>query len=88
MAKKTVKNNISWESIGKNIGKKIESELKQKPCGFTEKAWTINYREHGGGFGRLLFAIGVLWALHYSNIINLPWWLNTLIVIGFALMTL
>jgi hypothetical protein len=77
----------TWDEIGASIGKKIEKEFKgAKPCKPWEKPW-VQYKEHGGGFGRFLFIVGmVLLFNHQGLLVGVPWWILLLIVIGFSAM--
>ena len=78
------KKELSWDEIGKAIGKKIERvEKEDKPWG---KAWMYHH-ESGGGFGRFLFIVGVLYALSIMGVLEgIPLWTVILIVIGFSAM--
>ncbi|MBW2965719.1 hypothetical protein KY342_01295 [Candidatus Woesearchaeota archaeon] len=45
------------------------------------------HETNGGGLGRLIFIIGVLYALNYAGMLaNIPTWTLVLIAIGFTLM--
>ncbi|MFC2174868.1 hypothetical protein ACFLQ2_03275 [archaeon] len=81
----------TWDEIGESIGRKIEKEFKGKDfkgkcCEPWWKEHTV-LREEGGGFGRLLFIIGILLALSTMGLLpQLPWWNYAIIVVGFMLM--
>lgn len=78
MAKKR-KKEPSWDKIGKSIGKKME-KADWSGCA----NW---HKECGGGFGRLLFALGLLFALSAVGVLEgVPVWTQILMVIGFTLM--
>jgi hypothetical protein len=80
----------SWENLGKNIGKKIEEEFKKAPksknwCG----SWDFKHKEHCGGFGRLIFSLGLVFGLNYAGLLEgFPTWTIVLMVIGFVFMRL
>ena len=79
--KKTRKKEPSWEEIGKLAGRKIE-KTKPKPW---EKAWCST--NNGGGFGRLIFIIAVLYAMNTMQMLpGVSIWTQVAIVIGFSLM--
>ena len=78
----------SWEEIGKAIGKKME-KFKFDECHPWKKHFVFKYREHGGGFGRLVFGASVMYALYLTGVLNgLPTWLLAVIVLGFVMMKL
>ena len=78
----------SWEDIGKNIGRKIEKECKDGKW-TCKKPWQMKAEEHGGGFGRLLFAIGALLLLNQHGLLQgTPWYVWVLLIVGFMLMRL
>lgn len=80
------KKDLSWEEIGSGIAKNIEQEHKKtKPW---TKSWCFHKQENcGGGFGRLIFIIGLMYALHYKGLLTgIPGLVIALIIIGFALM--
>lgn len=80
------KKDLSWEEIGQAIGKKIEEGKGEWPH---HRHWEFKYKHYGGGFGRLVFAVGVLFALSYAGLlVNIPSWVLVIIIIGFALMRL
>lgn len=91
-AKKTKKedsksSDVSWEEIGKMVGQKVEKGTKGTDWTSWGKQKFVFKEEHGGGFGRLLFAIGVMVLLTNLGIIPvLAWWMYVLIIGGFALM--
>ena len=77
----------SWEDIGRIIGQKVGSGVQSGEF----KSWTkqkfVFKEEHGGGFGRLLFAIGIIVLLTSMGVIpTMAWWMYVLIIGGFALM--
>ena len=87
---KPKKKEPSWDQIGQLIGKKMEKEFKKekydKPW---QKHWMFHRRSEGGGFGRLIFIIGVLFAMDsLGMLLNVPIWALVLIVLGFAMMRL
>ena len=86
MPKKTTKKREpSWDKIGEMIGRKMEKEFKKKECK-TWGPWTIT-KENGGGFGRFLFIVGVLYSLSLLGYLEaIPLWVSILIVIGFTAM--
>jgi len=72
----------SWDQIGKTIGKKMNKEIQKDN---TWKCWT--HRSNGGGFGRFIFVIGILYALNLLGYLEgIPLWLLVIIVIGFTSM--
>jgi len=84
-SKRRKKRDPSWDEIGEMIGKKMEKE-------FGNKKWCypriFEQKHHGGGFGRFLFIIGILYAMHLMGmLIVIPLWVLAVIVIGFSLMT-
>lgn len=80
------KKDISWEEIGHAIGKKIEEGKGEWPH---HKHWGFKGRCYRGGFGRLVFAVGVLFALKYAGVLtSIPLWVLVVIVIGFTAMRL
>jgi hypothetical protein len=83
------KSELSWEEIGENIGRKIKTEFEDKdmPCNpHWDKQW-VQVKEHGGGFGRLVFIVGILLlSNHMGWFPGTPWWIKALIVVGFAAM--
>ena len=71
----------SWNQIGKQVGQKIDKTNWQQ-C--APKQW---HKECGGGFGRLLFAIGLVFALSATGRLEaVPTWTVVLMVIGFTLL--
>jgi hypothetical protein len=88
-AKKTKKKDTSWDDIGKAIGAKIEKASKEGK--FDCKSFNFKKEEKcGGGFiGRLLLAIGVIWALSSLGILaGVSGWAIALMIAGFAFMRL
>jgi len=87
MPKKKQEKDMSWEEIGKAIGKKMEKfNFEDVPW---KRNFTFKYKEHGGGFGRLIFAIGLLYFLKFKGLLaGVPTWVILLMVIGFTLMRL
>jgi len=84
MARK--KKDMSWNQIGKEIGKKIEKESK-KDQSVWNKSLCFHGETNGGGFGRFIFICSTLYAMHLMGMIEvLPLWLLALIVIGFTAM--
>jgi hypothetical protein len=72
--------------IGKAIGQKIES-IDFEECKGWKKNFVFAQKEHGGGFGRLLFAVGVLYFLYLKGfLVGIPTWVLVLIALGFTLM--
>ena len=85
MPAKKKEREISWDEIGKAIGTKMEKH-KDIPW---KKQWMCNPHQNGGGFGRLLFAIGLVFAFEYAGLLGgIPAWTLVMIVIGFAMMRL
>lgn len=77
---KSSKKTQSWEDIGKMIGKKIEKEGKPRP-------WVFHAHSDKGFFGRVLFAIMLVWALNIIGVFSaVPTWMQVLMVVGFAFM--
>lgn len=82
---------MSWDEIGESIGRKVErmeKGCKDDEWPFWKKRW-VTYKDEGGGFGRFLFIIGVLFLLDLIGTIELsliPWWILVLIIIGFTAM--
>ena len=76
------KKEMSWDELGEAFGKKMEKEFK----GCEPKPWYF-HKERGGGFGRFLFIVGVLYAMHLMGfLVSIPLWVLAIIVIGFSLM--
>ena len=51
------------------------------------KSWMFYNQTNGGGFGRLIFIIGVLYALDYLGMLEgIPSWVLVLIALGFTWM--
>ncbi len=75
------KKEASWDEIGKMIKNKIEKESNSE-CNAWSKSWV--HKSEGGGFGRLIFIIGVLFAFSYLGMLEgIPSWVLILIVLGF-----
>jgi hypothetical protein len=89
VAKKAKKTEMSWDEIGKAIGKKIESAKKEDTCKAWSKEWFV-HKECGGGFiGRVLLAIGLIVGLNAVGALEgFPTWTLWFMGIGFALMKL
>jgi hypothetical protein len=89
MAKRK-KKEMSWDEIGESIGRKVEKMEKEcgdDESGFWKKRWMFYRKEEGGGFGRFLFILGLLFLLNFLGTIELsviPWWILALIIIGFT----
>jgi len=87
MAKTSKKRELSWDQIGKAIGHKIDKS-KWEECGAQKKPW-MYHKDHCGGFGRLLFALGLLFSLKALGLLEgIPTWSLVLMVIGFMMMKL
>ena len=85
MPAKRKKKDPSWDQIGETIGRKMEKEFKG--CDWEKKPWMFHRHQHGGGFGRFLFIVGVLYAMHLMGMLAMvPLWVLAIIVIGFSLM--
>ena len=87
---KSKKKEPSWDQIGEMIGKKMEKTFKKEKCGPPwQKHWMFYQHREGGGFGRLIFIIGVLFAMDSLGMLaNVPVWTLVLIALGFAMMRL
>lgn len=94
--KRTVKRKEpSWDEIGDAIGKKVEvafSKMDKKKfdnsCCSPWWAMHCHHRE-GGGFGRLLFIIALLYILSFKGMLaGIPTWNLVLLVLGFWWMRL
>jgi hypothetical protein len=82
--KRRKKKRDSWESIGKLVGRQIEKDFDEDEC--CKKPW-YHASEGDGFFGRLIFIIGLLYALNHLGYLNgAPTWTLILIGIGFAFM--
>lgn len=82
---KRAEKELSWDEIGKAIGRKMEKFKKEEEPSWAFRYW--GYNKNGGGFGRFLFIIGVLYALQYGGMLpSMPWWVYVLLVLGFTLM--
>ncbi len=89
------KKSRSWDDLGEEIGQKIGKEMER---GFSKahnskQSWCMPswimmpHHEHGGGFGRLLFIIGLIWALNTIGWMpDIGFWPLALIMVGFTLM--
>ena len=79
---------MSWDQIGRAIGKKIEKESRKDESTWA-KSWSFHHHETGGGFGRFLFICGVLYAMSLLGMLEgIPLWTLAVIVIGFTAMRL
>ncbi|MBN3037743.1 MAG: hypothetical protein JW834_04840 [Candidatus Diapherotrites archaeon] len=77
----------SWDEIGELIGRKIEKEFKSKDWEKGCPPWHMHHDGPSGFPGRLIFIIGVLWALSSMGYLaGVELWQLAIIVIGFALM--
>ena len=86
MPSKKENKDLTWEDIGKAIGQKIE-KFKPDECKSWKRHFTFHHKDHGGGFGRLVFGAGVVYAMHLAGMLNgIPAWLLVVIVLGFAMM--
>lgn len=86
MPKKKDEKDLTWEDIGKAIGKKVE-KFDFERCPSWKKNFTLKYKEHGGGFGRLLFAVGLIYFLKFKGLLTgVPTWVIVLMAVGFTLM--
>jgi hypothetical protein len=90
MAKKTKKKSAkepSWDEIGSWIGRKIsrECEKKEEKWPWCGKPWPPKPKGHF--FGALLFGIVLAVILNQQGILldGVRWWLQALLVFGFAL---
>jgi hypothetical protein len=81
MRKASKKKDDSWDKIGSTIGRKLEKEFKGKK-------WKFCHHEHeGGGFGRFLFILAVLFILNAQGyLVGVSSWMLVLLVLGFTLM--
>jgi hypothetical protein len=87
--KRTRKKCLSWDEIGKMIGKKVEHEFKKEEISPWRKHWVVYKEQAGGGLGRLIFAIGVLYSMCYAGwLTGIPTWAIVLMAIGFTFMRL
>jgi hypothetical protein len=85
MPAKRRKKDKSWDEIGEAIGRKMEKEFNNCDC--KKKPWMFHRHQHGGGFGRFLFIVGVLYAMNLMGMLTMiPLWVLAIIVIGFSLM--
>ena len=89
MAKRAGKSGPGWDEIGKIVGKKMETEFKDKECCGSWHKWAYHHKSHGGGFfGRALFIIGVLMAMNALGLLHgVDTRVQVLIGIGFSLMS-
>lgn len=80
----------SWDEIGKMVGAKIEKESEKGCCswGGWSKPWPPQPKPHGHFFGALLFGIILAVILNQQGILldGVRWWLQALLVFGWALM--
>ncbi len=85
MPTKRRKKDPTWDEIGEAIGKKMEKGFKS--CDRKKKPWMFYQQRDGGGFGRFIFIIGLLYAMHLMGmLVMVPLWVLIIIVIGFSLM--
>lgn len=77
----------TWDEIGEAIGKKMEKGIKEnEACCAWDKPWG-KAKEHGGCFGRFLFALGVLLLFNFWGVFaGVPWWIRAMLVVGFSAM--
>jgi len=84
MAAKKKKKDPSWDQLGKIFERKMKKEFKDKDCG---PSCMHSHQKSGGGLGRFVFIIGVLWAMNSMGyFIGLELWQLAIIVIGFTMM--
>jgi len=93
--KRTAKKNPTWDEIGDAIGKKIETSFDNidKKCSEDDcgNPWwkKCTCQHEGGGFGRLLFIIALLYILSFKGMLTgIPSWNLVLLVLGFWWMKL
>ena len=87
--KRTSKKTNDWAEIGQMIGKKLEKESKCSAKFPWNKTWIVHSHEGKGFFGRLLFAVMLVWALNIIGVFTgVPAWIQILMIIGFAFMRL
>ncbi len=79
VAKKRAKKKVqSWDQIGKSIGKKMDKTDWKKMCN------TNDCHKESGAFGRLIFAIALMYILNISGYLtNVSMWAQAALVIGF-----
>ncbi len=81
------KKELNWDEIGKAIGKKMEQHKEGMECSGWKHHWIFHREHHGGAAGRLIFIIGVLYALNYAGmLVKIPLWTLVVIAVGFMLM--
>lgn len=85
------KNNVTWEHIGKLVGKRIEKESESCSCfpGSKMYTWTTFNQDKGGHFiAALVFAVTVLWTLSTTGVLpaTIPWWIQVILALSFAFM--
>ena len=74
----------TWDEIGKAVGSKFEKYEQDECFPMKKKSFWFHHHEHGGGFGRLLFIIGVLLAMNALGMLaGIPWYATLLILVGF-----
>ena len=83
MAKKKTQ---TWEDIGAMIRNKVKSDVEKDKC----NSWQWQWQSNRGGhfFGALLFAIVLSVILNQQGMLleGVKWWLQALLVFGFAMM--
>ncbi|MBR9682706.1 MAG: hypothetical protein GOV02_03445 [Candidatus Aenigmarchaeota archaeon] len=85
------KKDMSWDQIGKAVGKKMEKYSKENDKDGNNwcKSFSVDHQVNGGGFGRLLFISSILYAMNLTGMLEgIPLWTLVLIAIGFAMMRL
>ena len=84
--KKMTKKKDSWDSLGKQLGKKIENDMKNKAC--EEKSCKICGSGNcgcKGFFGRALLAVGLLLILNSTGTLaGVNIWYQIIAGVGFA----
>jgi len=93
------KEDMSWDDIGEVIGKKVGCHMekfgdkmdekfgKDECCGW-KPPWA-GHKHDGGGCGRFVFIIALLYILSLKGLlVGIPWWALALLVIGFSGMRL
>ena len=91
--KKAVSKEPSWDQIGKMVGAKIEKEANKDDGGCCSSSswctpWHQKHEKHGHFAGALLFGIILAVILNQQAILldGVRWWLQALLVFGWALM--
>tara|TARA_Y100000310_G_C20676895_1_gene813614 strand:- start:414 stop:692 length:279 start_codon:yes stop_codon:yes gene_type:complete len=76
----------SWEDIGEIIKCKVKKDVEKENC----RSWQWQLQSNRGGhfFGALLFAIVLSVILNQEGMLleGVKWWLQALLVFGFAMM--